>query len=454
MHARDWDSRDDDATPIDEASLAALDGRLDSILAAIRAAGIDPPRVIQAGIEVNAEGALARPFFLANLARKLERARAVLDRYGMQATEVLLHTRGTSPPALAEVRAILAGEAGLFVDRLGHSLYDFEGGWRRPLPGGWLERAVGDLLAIAAETRPGLSVDVAELGAPGNAPAGLVLGYPRADGSFEPVAALDPFEHARYLVECALVALAAGAERVFLYHALAREPQPGDPAGFAENHFGLVSWAGRDPSSGERRPGFPYPSFCAVAALHRALDGRSVGAGREIGDAVVLELRPRPGRAGIGPVLVAWATGEGARTIPWSTLRPGLAVEEVERVEDLFGAPLARGEALLLEPEPTWVWLRPAASDARGASGTAAFDALPLAGGRVALRDRSRGTPLPDERRWDFGDGTTSRARNPIHAFAAPGTYEVTLEVAARERPGAPCLWSAARRETVCVPAR
>lgn len=30
---------------------------------------------------------------------------------------------------------------------------------------------------------------------------------------------------------------------------------------------------------------------------------------------------------------------------------------------------------------------------------------------------------------WDFGDGTTSSERNPVHVFAEPGTYDVTLTV-------------------------
>jgi hypothetical protein len=29
---------------------------------------------------------------------------------------------------------------------------------------------------------------------------------------------------------------------------------------------------------------------------------------------------------------------------------------------------------------------------------------------------------------WDFGDGASSTDENPTHLFAAPGTYEVTLE--------------------------
>ena len=30
---------------------------------------------------------------------------------------------------------------------------------------------------------------------------------------------------------------------------------------------------------------------------------------------------------------------------------------------------------------------------------------------------------------WDFGDGTTSRTRKPLHTFDKPGSYQVTLEV-------------------------
>ena len=30
---------------------------------------------------------------------------------------------------------------------------------------------------------------------------------------------------------------------------------------------------------------------------------------------------------------------------------------------------------------------------------------------------------------WDFGDGNTSNATNPIHTYASPGTYNITLEI-------------------------
>jgi hypothetical protein len=47
----------------------------------------------------------------------------------------------------------------------------------------------------------------------------------------------------------------------------------------------------------------------------------------------------------------------------------------------------------------------------------------------VAFRDTSAGSPT--NWRWDFGDGTTSYARNPSHAYRTAGRYTVRL-VAAR----------------------
>ncbi|HEX8620233.1 MAG TPA: PKD domain-containing protein, partial [Thermoanaerobaculia bacterium] len=42
--------------------------------------------------------------------------------------------------------------------------------------------------------------------------------------------------------------------------------------------------------------------------------------------------------------------------------------------------------------------------------------------------DRSSGAPT--QWSWSFGDGGTSTARNPVHSYAAPGTYLVTLTAA------------------------
>jgi hypothetical protein len=42
--------------------------------------------------------------------------------------------------------------------------------------------------------------------------------------------------------------------------------------------------------------------------------------------------------------------------------------------------------------------------------------------------------------RWSFGDGTSSDERNPVHTYAAAGTYNVTLEIT--DDQGAANAWS------------
>ena len=46
----------------------------------------------------------------------------------------------------------------------------------------------------------------------------------------------------------------------------------------------------------------------------------------------------------------------------------------------------------------------------------------------VQFADRSTGGPQSWS--WDFGDGATSSARNPVHTYTSPGTYTVRLTVA------------------------
>lgn len=45
----------------------------------------------------------------------------------------------------------------------------------------------------------------------------------------------------------------------------------------------------------------------------------------------------------------------------------------------------------------------------------------------VAFNDTSSGSP--DHRTWDFGDGNTSRKRNPVHTYTENGTFSVSLTV-------------------------
>jgi trimeric autotransporter adhesin len=57
--------------------------------------------------------------------------------------------------------------------------------------------------------------------------------------------------------------------------------------------------------------------------------------------------------------------------------------------------------------------------------------AAPTAGNApltVQFADRSTGSPRSWS--WDFGDGATSSARNPVHTYTRPGTYTVRLTVA------------------------
>ena len=50
----------------------------------------------------------------------------------------------------------------------------------------------------------------------------------------------------------------------------------------------------------------------------------------------------------------------------------------------------------------------------------------PVVGQAVSFTDRSTNAASWS---WEFGDGSTERAQNPTHAYAAKGTYTVTLTV-------------------------
>jgi len=56
-----------------------------------------------------------------------------------------------------------------------------------------------------------------------------------------------------------------------------------------------------------------------------------------------------------------------------------------------------------------------------------AVNTLVNCSGRFSFTDLS--TDIPQFYFWDFGDGNTSEAENPTHAYAVPGTYTVTLTV-------------------------
>ncbi len=67
--------------------------------------------------------------------------------------------------------------------------------------------------------------------------------------------------------------------------------------------------------------------------------------------------------------------------------------------------------------------------------GVAKMAAAPLAGVAplsVGFTDQST-VPNPTGWLWDFGDGTTSTQRNPVHVYSQAGVYEVRLQVASAD---------------------
>jgi glucose/arabinose dehydrogenase len=76
-----------------------------------------------------------------------------------------------------------------------------------------------------------------------------------------------------------------------------------------------------------------------------------------------------------------------------------------------------------------------------------------VAGTAVAFQDRS-GVPAAATWHWDFGDGTESEERNPVHEYMYGGTFDVRLTVAGtggeavRQRPGFIVVEAAARPVT------
>ncbi|HSH60268.1 MAG TPA: DNRLRE domain-containing protein [Acidimicrobiales bacterium] len=79
-----------------------------------------------------------------------------------------------------------------------------------------------------------------------------------------------------------------------------------------------------------------------------------------------------------------------------------------------------------------------APADESSAAPTAEVTTAPVANFKASLSDAGAdqavvftdtSTGVPTSWSWNFGDGTTSSAQHPTHAYAAPGTYTVTLTV-------------------------
>ncbi|HET7712034.1 MAG TPA: PKD domain-containing protein, partial [Thermoanaerobaculia bacterium] len=113
-----------------------------------------------------------------------------------------------------------------------------------------------------------------------------------------------------------------------------------------------------------------------------------------------------------------WAFGDGTTSSQQNPTKryfvPGTYTVTLTAYRNTEGSGASR-TVVVLSPAPAV----PAVS--------AAFDfsAGVRTGVGVTFTDRSTGNP--DRWNWNFGDGQTSTARNPVHVFSAPGNYTVTL---------------------------
>ena len=108
-----------------------------------------------------------------------------------------------------------------------------------------------------------------------------------------------------------------------------------------------------------------------------------------------------------------WGDYSGAAVDPADSTKIWLLGEYAATPADTWGTWVAE---VAIQPSPL----------------TAAFDfspANPQVGQIVQFTDTSTGSPTSWF--WDFGDGATSTAQNPLHAYADPGTFIVLLTATA-----------------------
>lgn len=131
-----------------------------------------------------------------------------------------------------------------------------------------------------------------------------------------------------------------------------------------------------------------------------------------VGQPVRLEMHP----SGPGPFAQTWDLGDG-RTVTANNPEVVFPAAGRYKVSLELANPLAVTTAttiITVTPEPV-----------------AAFgmtDSKPAAGESVQFMNESGGEP-PLAFTWQFGDDATSHERNPVHTFAEPGEYVVSLNV-------------------------
>jgi hypothetical protein len=91
----------------------------------------------------------------------------------------------------------------------------------------------------------------------------------------------------------------------------------------------------------------------------------------------------------------------------------------------LWISPAAKGIILNTDFEGNWTYYAPELANLTAPR--AALDYTVATDTSLQFMDTSTGTPFTWN--WDFGDGNTSTARNPLHVYDSTGTYEVCLRV-------------------------
>lgn len=135
-----------------------------------------------------------------------------------------------------------------------------------------------------------------------------------------------------------------------------------------------------------------------------------------------------PGAGGAQENRVVWHSFGSKRAIIYYEAFVLLPADDAE--DCYFGPGVHPYERLREQAERSVLWTTKFITNARP---IASFDweVTDPANSEVTFTNRSFDAEDgdPHNSRWDFGDGRTSVARNPVHRFPGPGSYEVTLTV-------------------------
>ena len=128
------------------------------------------------------------------------------------------------------------------------------------------------------------------------------------------------------------------------------------------------------------------------------------------------------------------------RTAPLSTLdfgTPSLGTAVIASADDVAindatstkqRATAASGQLIVATNIPTLRYMHACIGGPCPAKPVADFTATPTSGSApLSVKFTDTSTKAPTSWAWSFGDGATSTAHNPVHQYADPGTYTVTL---------------------------